>query len=39
MRRRSFCAPWLLGGLAPWPIGARAQAPETLVRVGVLRLP
>jgi putative ABC transport system substrate-binding protein len=37
MRRRSFCAPWLLAGLAPWPIAARAQAPETLARVGVLR--
>jgi putative ABC transport system substrate-binding protein len=35
MRRRAFCLPWLLGGLAPWTGPLRAQ--DAVARVGVLR--
>lgn len=37
MRRRSFCLPLLLGGLAPWPAVLRAQPQDAPARVGVLR--
>ena len=37
MRRRAFCSPWPLVGLAPWAATLNAQSQDTMVRVGVLR--
>ncbi len=37
MKRRALGLPLLLGVLAPWPPGLRAQSKEGIARVGVLR--